>query len=392
MKRLLFLCFLLGSSLFPVPSQNQSDLEQLLSEASVCSDAKISQYSKELAEFAQGLYVSLSDVQDKVQIQKEDLEKKQQSYRQNELAFQAADAKQVLLVQRFQSDAFDWSDYIRQWKHYYVYLELQQEKIQVNKLENALVQTEQSLAEIEGNLEQIATLQESLAARYYASHPFFMDGEYQGDAAILGNDGLPAIGGIKNSTTMDLQACLAGAQNASIESSSSFLWPVEGGVISAGTWEYPGGGMHLGLDVAASLYSNLYAPANGLILYADAPVESNSGYLGNYSGYPYGAGNSIAMLAVISNKLYAITFAHLSNEHYVTAGQMVQQGDVLALTGNSGNSTGPHTHVEVFEIHVSFAQAVNYFASTTDFAWGCGWSEGGTSSSIATRIRPEQVF
>jgi murein DD-endopeptidase MepM/ murein hydrolase activator NlpD len=278
------------------------------------------------------------------------------------------------------------------WKHYDFYLRLQQKKAEVNKLENTFLKTEQSLVQIENQLESISITQQELAYRYYQQHPFFMDGDYEGDGAILGSDGLPAIGGIKNASGMDLQACLAGAQDASIESSSLFLWPVQGGVISAGTWEYPGGGKHLGMDVAAGLYSNLYAPANGLILYADAPVDSNCGYLGNYSGHPAGAGNSIAMLAVVNDKLYAITFAHLSNEHYVTAGQMVSQGDVLALTGNSGNSTGPHTHIEVFEIHVSFAQAVNYFASTADFAWGCGWNQGGTSSSVATRIRPELVF
>lgn len=173
--------------------------------------------------------------------------------------------------------------------------------------------------------------------------------------------------------------------------SSGLMMPVRG-VLSAGTWAYPGGGLHLGMDIAASMYSPLYAPANGVILYAANPVQDGGGYLGNWVGWPFGGGNTIAMICQSGGSLYGVTFCHLSSRIMVRAGQQVHQGDLLAYTGNSGNSTGPHTHIELFAIHTSFAQAVSYFQQGADFSFGTGWSLPKACSSIACKLRPELYF
>lgn len=44
----------------------------------------------------------------------------------------------------------------------------------------------------------------------------------------------------------------------------------------------------------------------------------------------------------------AVWFCHLS-ENYVSLGQTGKKGDILGKTGNSGNSTGPHLHVNFVE-------------------------------------------
>ena len=185
--------------------------------------------------------------------------------------------------------------------------------------------------------------------------------------------------------------------SGSIESVSGFIHPIQGGSKSAGTWAYPGGGMHLGLDWAAPIGTTVVAPASGVILYAAAPVGSNSGYLGNWSGYPYGGGNTIEMLCNVNDTLYAVSFCHLSQTIYVSAGQSVSQGQAIALSGNSGNSSGPHTHVEVYNLgSMSVSDAVARFSASADFAWGTGWSGTGTSceagKAAPCRERPEKFF
>lgn len=46
--------------------------------------------------------------------------------------------------------------------------------------------------------------------------------------------------------------------------------------------------------------------------------------------------------------IYSSLYAHLSNV-YVVEGQMIQKGDTIGLSGNTGVTSGPHLHFEVFE-------------------------------------------
>lgn len=180
---------------------------------------------------------------------------------------------------------------------------------------------------------------------------------------------------------------------------SGFILPVQNGYVSAGTWYYPGGGVHLGMDIAASIGSPVYAPADAVVLYANNPVGTNSGYLGNWSGYPAGGGNTIEILTQVNGTTYAISFFHLSREGFqVRAGQSVAAGQVIALVGNSGNTSGPHTHIEVFNLgSMSIPDAISRFQSTADFSWGNGWGNGALNNTCSVkgppcRMRPESVF
>ncbi len=234
--------------------------------------------------------------------------------------------------------------------------------------------------------------QDNLLEKYSQSYQTFESGgRYEEQGLISGQENLPVFGGMKP-LQKNRKSCPSVDMDKMYAFSSSWNQMVQNGTISAGTWAYPGGGLHLGLDVAAPMYSNIYAPANGIVLYASAPVDSNNGYLGNYCGWPQGGGNTIATIMAINDTYYGVTLAHLSNQIHVVAGQAFEQGMLLAQSGNSGNSTGPHVHIEIFQIKTDLESAVSYFRQGADFSFGNGFSAPATCSAIACRIRPETVL
>lgn len=85
---------------------------------------------------------------------------------------------------------------------------------------------------------------------------------------------------------------------------------------------------HTGLDIAASTGTPILAAAGGTVTY--------SGYKGSY-------GNMIVITHANGVQTY---YAHCS-ALYVTAGTAVSQGQSIAAVGSTGNSTGPHLHLEV---------------------------------------------
>ena len=85
---------------------------------------------------------------------------------------------------------------------------------------------------------------------------------------------------------------------------------------------------HTGLDIAASIGTPIKVVANGTVTFA--------AYNGSY-GY---------LVKVDHGNGVETWYAHTS-KMYVTADQEVKAGDVIAAVGNTGNSTGPHLHLEV---------------------------------------------
>lgn len=86
--------------------------------------------------------------------------------------------------------------------------------------------------------------------------------------------------------------------------------------------------MHEGIDFSMNKGSNIYSSAYGTV----AEVRRNS---------TYGL-----MVDIRHNKRLLTRYAHLSKA-LVTPGQPVERGQIIALAGSSGRSTGPHLHFEV---------------------------------------------
>ena len=85
---------------------------------------------------------------------------------------------------------------------------------------------------------------------------------------------------------------------------------------------------HSGLDIANKTGTEIIATANGKVSYASRKM-----YFGN--------------LVVIDHGYGKVTrYGHLK-KILVKQGQQVKRGEVIALLGNTGQSTGPHVHYEV---------------------------------------------
>ena len=283
-------------------------------------------------------------------------------------------------------------EYLQQEQALIEYESRQMEKIQNFPSVEPFIEINQKQKQEELKIiEQLTNQLETMEKRHRSEQEFKEGGKPNELKQIKGNENLPIYGSMKAEKNSQAISCLANGAYAIKEPSDTLMPPVSG-MISAGTWQYPQGGLHLGVDFALALKSEVHAPANGIILYADACVETNNGYLGNWCGWPLGAGNSICMICAVEDTLYVVSFAHLSDEIFVSAGQQVHQGDLIALSGNSGNSSGPHTHVEVFTCNQDLNTLIAYFIDTADFSFQNGWDTPQTCSEYACRIRPESVF
>jgi murein DD-endopeptidase MepM/ murein hydrolase activator NlpD len=92
---------------------------------------------------------------------------------------------------------------------------------------------------------------------------------------------------------------------------------------------------HNGVDFGASIGTPVLAPADGTVIGS-----------GNTDIVCKGASYGKWILIQHNNGLSTL-YGHLS-VFKVTAGQVVQKGDVIAYSGNTGYVTGPHLHFTVF--------------------------------------------
>ena len=85
---------------------------------------------------------------------------------------------------------------------------------------------------------------------------------------------------------------------------------------------------HTGLDIATSTGTPIKVVADGTV---------------SYAAYHYSYGNLLIINHANGVQTY---YAHCS-KLYVSVGQKVSQGQTIAAVGSTGNSTGPHLHLEI---------------------------------------------
>ena len=128
---------------------------------------------------------------------------------------------------------------------------------------------------------------------------------------------------------------------------SEIMGMIDPGQISASGWARPSGGyisshfgprihpiygiarLHAGIDLATPCGRPVYAARSGRVSY--------SGWLGTFGNF----------IRVTHEDGYTTGYAHLqSGSLYVRLGESVVTGQLIARIGNTGGSTGCHTHLE----------------------------------------------
>lgn len=194
------------------------------------------------------------------------------------------------------------------------------------------------------------------------------DGSGSGQLGIDTPLGFDAQDPTKGLDTGELAAPLSDSQsaaNAAFSGVSSVVNTVKGvkyfnplpGYKPSGTWgAYPGsGGKHLALDFAVPQNTAVRAPLSGTVVFA--------GWDPNGKGHNGGFG---LHLRIRNDDGSYVILGHLSSIGNLQAGQRVNGNQVIARSGSTGNSTGPHLHMEFRHSAWDPSTAFNF---TSMFRW-----------------------
>ena len=122
---------------------------------------------------------------------------------------------------------------------------------------------------------------------------------------------------------------------------------------------------HGGIDIAAPTGAPILAARAGRV---------------TFSGWQGGFGNTVI---IDHGGGWTTLYAH-NSRNSVRAGQMVRGGNLIALVGSTGNSTGPHLHFEIRSggVRRNPSQFVRFGMRTAD------WANGAPASGAAGGATP----
>lgn len=207
---------------------------------------------------------------------------------------------------------------------YYAILDNEEEKVYVSQFDEAEEVVNGLKEKDSSNIENI-----SIVEKYETQVQDFVSSEEAISKLYVEKPKQVTVASVsKTSSTGSVNTKLT-TSSAKTSLGISLIRPVSGTITSRfGASSSMRKSSHTGLDIATSTGTPIVAAAAGTVTF--------SGYKGSY-------GNMI----VISHGNGVQTYYGHCSKLYVSAGTTVSQGQTIAAVGSTGNSTGPHLHLEV---------------------------------------------
>lgn len=111
--------------------------------------------------------------------------------------------------------------------------------------------------------------------------------------------------------------------------SGEFIWPVPSSKRLSSKFGIRGSRHHDGIDIAAPVGSHILASKSGKVIYAAQKI----------------GGYGKMVIIMHENNVYSV-YAH-AKKMFVSKGDSVDKGQVIAQVGMTGRTTGPHLHFEI---------------------------------------------
>ena len=173
----------------------------------------------------------------------------------------------------------------------------------------------------------------SIAKKYQADLQDIIACPYNGldpeNPQIAVDQKLMVPGGVKPYTPIQVTAYKGPIPESAERGTGVFVWPASGYLTDRFGFRTLNGRWHGGLDISGYKGAPVYAADSGFVIQAG---WTNTGY-----------GN---LVAIDHRNGFVTYYGHLS-QFYVSAGQSVTKGTLIAAMGSTGSSTGPHLHFEV---------------------------------------------
>lgn len=140
--------------------------------------------------------------------------------------------------------------------------------------------------------------------------------------------------------------------------------PVSQGIVSG--YRTPQRPDHDGVDLGAPRGTQVRAASSGVVTQAECQAWLNGAdYSCDRDGSPQVQGCGWHVTIAHANNTMTV-YCHFVEEPAVEVGDTVDVGDVIGTSGTSGNSSGPHLHLEVHNNHTwepdSAVNPVGFFA------------------------------